>query len=117
MHHMKRSLPPLPPSSTAERVRVTVPVTHDTLEAFRHYADLAGVSVGRAMADWLGEQLDAVTWQALRFEELRDEMRETPRAIAEAVAAGGGRQADARPGAAGSPPRPVIRGGKSRGTS
>jgi hypothetical protein len=110
-----------PPSPSA-RVRVTVPVTHETLEAFQHLAESSGVSVGRAMGDWLSDQLSAVTWAALRYEEVRDELREAPRSIAHAVAVGasdadGGRierpaRAADRPPAA-SPPRPVIRGGNS----
>jgi hypothetical protein len=118
MQHM--TTPPL-------RIRVTVSVTPETLEAFQHFAQCAGVSVGRAMGDWLGEQLNAVTFAALRFEEAREEAMEAPRAIARAVpgvhqlrqrqAAPGAPEAP-RPAAAGSPPRPVIRGGNSprRGT-
>jgi hypothetical protein len=111
-----------PPPS---RLRVTVSVTPETLAVFQHYAEASGVSVGRAMGDWLGEQLSAVQFAALRFEEVRTEVQEAPRLIAEQLTPEGSRQAAASagarsPGAAArySPPRPVIRGGNSprRGT-
>jgi hypothetical protein len=119
MHHMTT-----PPSFRHSRVRVTVPVTTETLEAFQHYADSAGISVGRAMADWLAEQLNAVTYAALRLEEVREEIREAPRAVARAVVPEQLQEAAGRPGGprsrgspgrpqAGLPPRPVIRGGNS----
>ena len=110
MHHMKT--PPSPRRSLVEppRVRVTVPVSAETLEAFQHYAAASGMSVGRAMGDWLGEQVSAVTYAALRFEEVR----EAPGAIALQLVGGASAGGAARPAAAGgSPPRPVIRGGKS----
>lgn len=48
------------------KVRVTVPVTPDTLELFRRLAAVQGSSVGKAMGDWLrdtagaAEQLSAM---------------------------------------------------------
>lgn len=107
------------------RTRVTVPVTQETLEAFQHYANASGMSVGRAMADWLDNQLNAVTFAALRFEEVREELENVPRHIASKVAPEGfkldRRRAAGRTGArdrdTGRPsaasPRLVIRGGKS----
>lgn len=97
MQHMKN-----PPT----RVRVTVPVTPETLEAFQFYADMAGMSVGRAMGEWLQQQLAAVQYAALKFEEVHA----IPRDIADKVQAQGGapdRGGDPEP----APPRPVIRGG------
>ena len=113
------------PPTPSERIRLTISVTADTHDAFHHYAEAAGVSIGRAMGDWLGEQLSAVTFAALRFEEAREEAMEAPRSIARAVpglaeaeaaaVAPGGRVARLAPAALPAPPRPVIRGGKSPG--
>lgn len=102
-----------PPSP--DRVRLTITVSLDTHEAFQHYADAAGVSIGRAMGDWLGEQLHAVTHAALRFEEIR----EAPRQIADQLLPAAGRAVRGRPTAADEdpPPRRVIRGGNSAGRS
>ena len=96
------------------RVRCTVPVAEETLQAFQHYAEMGGISVGKAMGEWLDKQVSAVIWAALKFEEVH----EIPREIADqvsrpAVGAGSpGHGPTAENGS--SPPRPVIRGGKSR---
>ena len=102
-------------------------MTRDTLEAFQHYADAAGLSVGRAIGDWLGEQLPAGMHAAIGMEIAREEALDVPRSISRAVVpdevrevsrpAGGvpaPRGVSGRP-EAGSPPRPVIRGGNSPG--
>ena len=104
MFTMKK--PPVPPT----RIRLTITVTPDVHEAFQHYAAASGMSIGRAMGDWLGEQVSAVTYAALKFEEVR----EAPGAIALQLVGGASAGGPARPAAAGgSPPRPVIRGGNS----
>ena len=116
-------------------VRVTVPVTAQTLEAFQHLAEFSGVSVGRAMGEWLADQLHAVEWMAIRMEQARSAPREAAQLLhlhaagsaelARAVVARAGkRPADGDRGASGdtvsggrpaATPRPVIRGGKSPG--
>jgi hypothetical protein len=111
--------------------RVTVPVTNQTLEAFQLLAEFSGVSVGRAMGEWLAEQLQAVEYMALRMQEARSAPREAAQmlhlyaagsadAARELVERVGRRAADVSPasGSGGRPeasPRPVIRGGKSPG--
>ena len=102
-----------PPS---QRVRVTVPVTPDTLEAFQHYADAAGISVGRAMGDWLRDQVSAVTYVAVQLEAVHEAPREIALQLVPAAARMDAESAGERPAAAAAgpeAPRPVIRGGKS----
>ena len=100
---------------TPERIRLTITVNADTHEAFQHYADAAGMSIGRAMGDWLGEQLAAVTFAALKFEEIR----EAPRQIADQLLPAGATEAGTGRPPSGDvralPPRRVIRGGNSTG--
>lgn len=44
----------------AAKVRVTVPVTPETLELFKRLAAVQGSSVGKAMGDWLADTGEAV---------------------------------------------------------
>lgn len=125
--------PLLTPPSLSEpdtpRVRVTVPVTQEVLETFQRMAKASGLSVGRAMGDWLGDTIEAAAFMTQTMEKARA----APRIVAQELHAyalglgdetqallhklrqeGRGRvrlpQADApAPGT----PRPVIRGGKS----
>lgn len=61
MHHMKTPTTSQHPLFVDQKpVRVTVPVPGDVLEAFRRLADVQGVSVGRAMGEWLTDTLDGV---------------------------------------------------------
>lgn len=61
MHHMKTPATPQHSLFVDQKpVRVTVPVPVDVLEAFRRLADVQGVSVGRAMGEWLTDTLDGV---------------------------------------------------------
>jgi hypothetical protein len=55
---MTKSQPQLFPD--LQRVRVTVPVTPDTLELFKRLASVQGTSVGKAMGDWLTDTADGV---------------------------------------------------------
>lgn len=61
MHHMTTPTHSQQPLFQDQKpVRVTVPVPPDVLEAFRRLADVQGVSVGRAMGEWLTDTLDGV---------------------------------------------------------
>lgn len=48
------------PANDVVKVRVTVPVTTDTLELFKRLAAVQGTSVGKAMGEWLADTGDAV---------------------------------------------------------
>ena len=127
------------PSPTTEPVRLTITVTPEVHAAFRRLADASGMSMGKAMGEWLGDTLEAVEFMAEKMEQARAAPRlvmqemhayalgladETKQILANvkerervgrasaARARTGGPHAPAAPTAP-TPPRPVIRGGKS----
>jgi len=123
---------PMDTPSSSDRVRLTITVTREVHAAFTKLASASGMSLGRAMGEWLSDTLDAVQYTAQKVEEARVAPRLVARemhayalglvdetgAILESVRA----KAAASPGkrsageAAASPaPRPVIRGVKSPG--
>src|SRR3954449_6422659 len=61
-----------------DRVRVTVPVSAEVLEAFQKIAQATGMSVGRAMGEWLQDTLDAAQFMGQTVEKAR----EAPRVVA-----------------------------------
>lgn len=63
--HMNKTLSP--PSL----VRVTVPVTPEVLEAFQRLAKAGNMSTGKAMASWLEDTLDGVSYLASTMERAR----------------------------------------------
>lgn len=63
--HMNKTLSP--PSL----VRVTVPVTPEVLEAFQRLAKAGNMSTGKAMASWLEDTLDGVSYMASTMERAR----------------------------------------------
>lgn len=65
-------------SSPISQKRVTVPVSSDVLDAFRSLASVSGVSVGKAMGDWLADTLDAVYFMT----ELLKKAKEAPKLAA-----------------------------------
>lgn len=67
---------PLPKEA---RVRVTVPVTPEVLDAFQKIAAATGISTGRAMGDWLADTLDAAQFMG----ETVRKAREAPRVVAQ----------------------------------
>ena len=124
------------PSSTTEPVRLTITVTPEVHAAFRRLADASGMSMGKAMGEWLGDTLEAVEFMAEKMEQARaaprlvmqemhayalglaDETkqvldkvkkRERDARLANGEASRGAHPAPADPIA----PRPVIRGVKS----
>ena len=127
------------PSPTTEPVRLTITVTPEVHAAFRRLADASGMSMGKAMGEWLGDTLEAVEFMAEKMEQARaaprlvmqemhayalglaDETKQVLANVKERERAGrasaarartGGQHAPAAPTAP-TPPRPVIRGGKS----
>ena len=62
-----------------DKTRVTVPVTPEVHEAFKRIADVMGVSVGRAMGDWLQDTLDAAQFMGQTVAKAR----EAPKVVAQ----------------------------------
>lgn len=58
-----------PPSPTS--VRVSVPITPEVHEAFKKLAGASGMSVGKAMGEWLGDTLEAVEFMAEKVQQAR----------------------------------------------
>jgi len=52
-------------------VRVTVPVTPEVLDAFQRLAKAGNMSTGKAMASWLEDTLDGVSYMASTMERAR----------------------------------------------
>jgi hypothetical protein len=52
-------------------IRVTVPVAPDVLEAFKRLASSQGVSVGRAMGEWLADTVDGVGYMTDLLEKAK----------------------------------------------
>lgn len=69
MHHM--TVQQLPLIADQKPVRVTVPVAPDVLEAFKRLAAAQGVSVGRAMGEWLADTVDGVGYMTDLLEKAR----------------------------------------------
>lgn len=125
---------PSTPSQTPERVRLTITVTADVHATFTRLADASGMSLSRAMGEWLEDTLDAAQYTATLVEKARaapkevmrevhayalglaDETGAVLRAVRERKAQAVQPASEARPGTPVPPvsPRPVIRGGKSR---
>ena len=127
------------PSPTIEPVRLTITVTPEVHAAFRRLAGASGMSMGKAMGEWLGDTLEAVEFMAEKMEQARaaprlvmqemhayalglaDETKQVLANVKERERAGRASAARARTGGphapaaptAPTPPRPVIRGGKS----
>lgn len=66
MSHMDKTLsPPTKPP------RVSVPVTDEVLQVFQRLAKAGNMSVGRAMAEWLGDTVEAAEYMASTLERAR----------------------------------------------
>ena len=59
------------PSPTTEPVRLSITVTPEVHAAFRRLADASGMSMGKAMGEWLGDTLEAVEFMAEKMEQAR----------------------------------------------
>lgn len=62
---------PPTPAAPAERVRLTISVTPEVHAAFSRLAEASGMSLGRAMGEWLEDTLDAVLYTADLVEKAR----------------------------------------------
>ena len=58
--------------------RVSVPVTPEVLEVFQRLAKASNMSTGRAIAEWLGDTVEAAEHMAI----LMDRAREAPKIVA-----------------------------------
>lgn len=59
-------------STPSPTVRVSVPITPEVHEAFKKLAGATGMSVGKAMGDWLGDTLEAVEFMAEKVQQARE---------------------------------------------
>jgi hypothetical protein len=66
MSHMTKTLSP--PSKPP---RVSVPVTSEVLQAFERLAKAGNMSTGRAIAEWLGDTIEAAEFMATKMEQAR----------------------------------------------
>lgn len=123
----------------SEPVRLSITVTPEVHSAFRRLADASGMSMGKAMGEWLGDTLEAVEFMAEKMEQARaaprlvmqemhayalglaDETHQVLQQVKKREREARASDARARtraphgpaPSAAATPPRPVIRGVKS----
>lgn len=74
MHHNDAMTSP----PTLDKVRVTVPVSPEVLDTFRRMAEASGMSVGKAMGEWLADTSDAASHMA----DLLSQARQAPRLVA-----------------------------------
>jgi hypothetical protein len=58
-----------PPPS--QNVRLTITVTPEVHEAFVQLSKASGISISRAMGEWLGDTLDAVKFTAEKMQQAR----------------------------------------------
>jgi hypothetical protein len=66
------------PPTLSKPIRCTVPVSPEVHAAFEKLAKASGMSVGRAMGDWLGDTIDAVAFMA----DTMAKARATPKLVA-----------------------------------
>lgn len=72
--------PPLPLlESKPKTIRLTIPVSAEAHAAFTRIAKATGMPVGRAMAEWMDDTLDAAQFLADTLEKAR----EAPRLVAQ----------------------------------
>jgi hypothetical protein len=67
MLHMNKTLSP----PTSKPPRVSVPVTAEVLAIFERLAKASNMSTGRAMAEWLGDTVEAAELMASTMERAR----------------------------------------------
>lgn len=52
-------------------IRLSITVTPEVHAAFKQLSDASGISMGKAMGEWLGDTLDAVKFTAEKVEQAR----------------------------------------------
>lgn len=68
-----------PTQTKPETIRLTIPVSAEVHEAFGRISKATGMPIGRAMAEWLSDTLDASQYLA----ETLEKAREAPRLVAQ----------------------------------
>lgn len=63
----------------AETIRLTIPVSVEVHQAFTRISRATGMPVGRAMAEWMSDTIDAANYLA----ETLEKAREAPRLVAQ----------------------------------
>jgi hypothetical protein len=122
---------------TPKNIRLTISVTPEVHAVFEHLAEAGGMSMSRAMGEWLADTSEAAGQLAAMLQRARaapktmarelhsfalgltDETQgliDRARDMGKQDRAGVHAQRAPLPGPAASPPRPVIRGGKSTTT-
>ena len=74
MHHMTT-----PTQDKPKTIRLTIPVSAEAHAAFTRISKATGMPVGRAMAEWMDDTLDAAEYLADTLEKAR----EAPRLVAQ----------------------------------
>lgn len=134
LHHMSTAISPpsLTRNDSQERVRLTISVSPEVHATFQRMAAATGVSLGRAMGDWLADTHEAAQFMANAVERAReapklalrelhgillgtaDETAQALSAMRRGVAGVGAPRSGARTAGAPSPPSSNT-GGKSPG--
>jgi hypothetical protein len=61
----------LPTTPDTETVRVTITITTEVHETFKRFAKAAGMSLSRAMGEWLADTVEAAEFTAQKMEQAR----------------------------------------------
>lgn len=56
---------------SSQNVRLTITVTPEVHETFQRFAKAAGMSLSRAMGEWLGDTVEAAQFTATKMEQAR----------------------------------------------
>lgn len=58
-------------SNTTQNVRLTITVTPEVHEVFKRFSAAAGMSLSKAMGEWLGDTVEAAEFTASKMEQAR----------------------------------------------
>ena len=94
MVHRGAARTTLSPPAMTDRIRLTISVTPEVHEVFSRMAAIAGVSLGRAMGDWLENTSDGAQLVALQVADAK----ELPKRVQKELLARLGVRADAAAG-------------------
>lgn len=62
-------------STPTPNVRLTISITPEVHEVFKRFAAAAGMSISRAMGEWLGDTIEAAQFTAEKMEQARSAPR------------------------------------------
>ena len=68
-------------SPPTPNVRLTISVTPEVHAVFQRFAQAAGMSMSRAMGEWLGDTIEAAEYTAAKMEEARSAPRQVAREL------------------------------------